>query len=64
MPPFGNLYDLPTYLDACFPRADEFVFQAGNHHEVVRMRYEDYERVVRPVVGEYCMHAREKRVDE
>jgi Ala-tRNA(Pro) deacylase len=64
MPPFGNLYDLPTYLDACFPRTGDFVFQAGNHQEVVRMRYDDYERVTRPVLGEYCLHAREKRVNE
>jgi hypothetical protein len=53
-----------TRIDACFPRSEEFVFRAGNHHEVVRMRYEDYERLVRPVVGEFCLHAREKQVNE
>jgi Ala-tRNA(Pro) deacylase len=63
MPPFGNLYGLPVYIDACFPRAEPFFFQAGNHHEVVRMAYQDYERLVRPVVGEFCLHAREKNVD-
>jgi len=60
MPPFGNLYGMPTYVDACFPRAQDIVFQAGNHHEVVRMRYADYERLVKPAVGEYCLHEREK----
>ena len=64
MPPFGGLYDLPVYLDACFPRGEEFVFPAGNHHEVVRMRYADYERLVQPAVGEFCLHAREKQVNE
>jgi Ala-tRNA(Pro) deacylase len=64
MPPFGGLYDLPVYVDACFPRGEEFVFQAGNHHEVVRMRYADYERLVQPVVGEFCRHAREKSATE
>ena len=64
MPPFGNLYGLPVFIDACFPRAQEFVFQAGNHHEVVRMRYEDYEGLVKPVVGEFCLHEREKSVSE
>lgn len=64
MPPFGGLYDLPVYVDACFPRNEEFVFQAGNHHELVRMRYADYERLVRPVAGEFCMHAREKQENE
>ncbi len=64
MPPFGSLYDLPVYVDACFPRSEALVFQAGNHHEIVRMRYEDYERLVRPVVGEFCLHARDKQVNE
>lgn len=59
MPPFGNLYNLPVYVDACFPRAGDFFFQAGNHQEVVRVSYEDFERLVRPVVGEFCLHERE-----
>jgi Ala-tRNA(Pro) deacylase len=60
MPPFGDLYGLPVYVDACFPREKEFFFQAGNHHEVVRITYEQFERLARPVVGEFCLHAREK----
>jgi Ala-tRNA(Pro) deacylase len=64
MPPFGNLYNLPVYIDACFPRTREFVFQAGNHHEVVRMDYDDYGRLISPSVGEFCLHEREKSVNE
>jgi Ala-tRNA(Pro) deacylase len=64
MPPFGGLYDLPVYVDACFPRGEEFVFQAGNHQEVIRMRYADYERLVQPVVGEFCLHGREAQVNK
>ena len=56
MPPFGNLYGLPIWVDAHFPKSGEFAFQAGNHHEVVRMRYADYERLARPVVAEFCRH--------
>ena len=56
MPPFGQLYGLPVWVDACFPKAGEFTFQAGNHHEVVRMRYAEYERLARPVVAEFCRH--------
>jgi len=58
MPPFGNLYGLPVYIDACFPKEKELFFQAGNHHEVVRMSYGDYQRVAKPVVGEFCFHER------
>ncbi|HXJ82830.1 MAG TPA: YbaK/EbsC family protein [Candidatus Methylomirabilis sp.] len=60
MPPFGQLYEMPVYLDACFSRAQTIVFRAGNHHEVVRMPYVEYERLVKPVVGEFCTHVREK----
>lgn len=63
MPPFGNLYGLPVYIDACFAGAEEIVFQAGNHHEVVRMRYPEYARLVKPIAGEFCLHAREKSVN-
>jgi Ala-tRNA(Pro) deacylase len=56
MPPFGQPYGLPVWVDACFPKSSELAFQAGNHHEVVRMRYADYERVARPVVAEFCRH--------
>lgn len=59
MPPFGNLYNLPVYVDACFPRAGDFFFQAGNHQEVVRVPYEEFDRLVHPVVGEFCLHERE-----
>lgn len=58
MPPFGNLYGVPVYIDACFPKETEFFFQAGNHHEVVRMSYGDYQRAAKPVVGEFCVHER------
>jgi Ala-tRNA(Pro) deacylase len=56
MPPFGDLYGMPFYLDACFRDEAEIYFQAGNHHEVVRMRFADYERLAGPPVGMFCMH--------
>jgi Ala-tRNA(Pro) deacylase len=62
MPPFGHLYGMPVYIDACFPRAGDIAFPAGNHHEVVRMAYADYERVARPIAGEFCLHERDKDV--
>jgi Ala-tRNA(Pro) deacylase len=59
MPPFGGLYELPVYVDACFPRGEELFFQAGNHHEVVGMPYVEFERLAKPRAGEFCLHARE-----
>lgn len=60
MPPFGKLYQLPMYVDACFAAdPDEDIwFQAGNHHELARMRYRDYDRVARPFYSRACLHPR------
>ena len=56
MPPFGHLYGMAVYVDACFPKVGGFAFQAGNHHEVVRMDYAAYERLAQPAVVEICRH--------
>jgi Ala-tRNA(Pro) deacylase len=58
MPPFGRLYGLPVYMDACFPTTERLFFQAGNHREVVGMAYPEFLRLVNPVVGEFCRHGR------
>ena len=50
-PPFGNLYDLPVYVDESLTRDPEIVFNAGTHTETIRMRYSDFARLVKPVVG-------------
>lgn len=56
MPPFGNLYGLPVFVDAHLAREKELVFQAGNHREAVRVHYADFERLVHPTVADFCRH--------
>jgi Ala-tRNA(Pro) deacylase len=56
MPPFGSLYDMPLYLDACLAASPEIAFQAGNHHELVVMKYAEYARLAHPMVGRSCLH--------
>lgn len=56
MPPFGNLYGLPVFVDRHLAREKEMVFQAGNHREAVRVRWADFERLVHPTVAEFCRH--------
>jgi len=43
MPPFGNIFDLPTYCEINLSRNREIEFNAGSHDETIRMRFEDYE---------------------
>ncbi|MHC4451884.1 MAG: aminoacyl-tRNA deacylase [Planctomycetota bacterium] len=52
MPPFGNLYDLPVVVDAPLSMDKEIVFEAGNHHEAIKLAYTDFERLVHPQVAE------------
>ena len=51
-PPFGNLYNLPVYVDKGLAEMPEVVFRAGSHTETIRMAYEDYARLVNPTVIE------------
>ena len=50
MPPFGNLYDLPVYVDQTLTRDEEIVFNAGTHTQTVKMKYADFARLVQPKV--------------
>jgi Ala-tRNA(Pro) deacylase len=56
MPPIGRLYGLATYLDDEFRRHDDIYFQAGNHHELVKMRFSDFEKLAGPFTGEFSLH--------
>ncbi|MBL0212163.1 MAG: YbaK/EbsC family protein [Holophagaceae bacterium] len=48
MPPFGNLFGMEVLVDPRLAEDDEIAFNAGNHAEVVRMAYKDFERIVHP----------------
>ena len=52
MPPFGNLYGLPTYVDKNLSEQDYIVFEAGTHTDAIRISYRDYEKIVKPEVKE------------
>jgi Ala-tRNA(Pro) deacylase len=51
MPPFGNLYDVPVYVDEDLAGNEEIVIQAGTHEDTVRLRYDDFARLAHPVVA-------------
>ena len=55
MPPFGNLYGVPVYVEASLAKDDEIVFNAGTHQETVRIKYADFERLARPRVFEFML---------
>jgi Ala-tRNA(Pro) deacylase len=51
MPPFGNLYDIPVYVDKELTWDQEIAFNAGTHRELIKMRFEDFLRLVKPDIA-------------
>jgi Ala-tRNA(Pro) deacylase len=59
MPPFGNLYDVPVYVDRTLTKDETIVFQAGTHTDTIRMGYANYARLVNPKVVDIVQETRE-----
>ena len=54
MPPFGNLYEMPVYVDDALTKDETIYFQAGTHADTMSLKYADYERLVKPMVGSFA----------
>jgi len=50
MPPFGNLYDMDVFVAPSLAEDELIAFNAGTHTEVIQMSFQDFDRLVRPVV--------------
>ena len=50
MPPFGNLYEMQVFASAALAEDEEIAFNAGSHTELIRVSYDDFERLVQPKV--------------
>ena len=60
-PPFGRLFDLPTYASPVLARDERITFNAGTHRDAVRMAWADYERLAEPEVVPLSRHEEERR---
>ena len=56
MPPFGNLYNLEVWVDQVLAGDELIVFRAGSHVETLKIKYNDYARLVNPKVGDFSEH--------
>jgi Ala-tRNA(Pro) deacylase len=54
MPPFGNLYNMTVYAEESLAADKEIAFNAGTHRELIRISYEDFNRLVQPVVCQFA----------
>jgi Ala-tRNA(Pro) deacylase len=55
MPPFGNLYDVPVYVDRALGQNERIVFQAGTHSVTMSVAYADFERLAGPTVADVAV---------
>jgi Ala-tRNA(Pro) deacylase len=49
MPPFGNLYGFDVYVAESLAEDEEIAFNACSHTELVKMKFDDFEKLVKPV---------------
>lgn len=56
MPPFGNLYGMEVYVAERLTEDEEIAFNAGSHTELIKMSYDDFERLVKPRVLKFSGH--------
>jgi len=54
MPPFGNLYEMDVYVAKPLSEDEEIAFNAGSHTELIRLHYTDFQKLVKPTVGDFA----------
>lgn len=57
MPPFGNLYGIPVYVEKSLADQETMVFPVGTHTDTMSLKYADFERLVQPRVMAFAQTA-------
>ncbi|OGQ14126.1 MAG: hypothetical protein A3B70_04670 [Deltaproteobacteria bacterium RIFCSPHIGHO2_02_FULL_40_11] len=53
MPPFGNIYNVPVYVDQHLKENKAIVFAAGSHTNAIQVKYGDFEKWAKPKLGDF-----------
>jgi len=61
MPPFGPLYHEAVFADVALAGEEDIAFNGGTHSEAIAMRWADFARTVRPIVGRFADRQRPLR---
>ena len=56
MPPFGNLYGLPVYVDESLTSDPEITFPAGTHQLSLTVAFADFARLAQPAPVSFAVH--------
>lgn len=54
IPPFGSLFNLPTYCDAALAEQSQINFNAGDHGISVSMTFAAYQMAEKPTLGNFA----------
>ena len=54
MPPFGNLYGIDVIADESLAKDKEIAFNACSHRELIRLAWDDFERLAKPKVTRFA----------
>ena len=54
VPPFGNLFGIPLYIESSLLRNEEISFNAGLQTRSITMKSEEYRRVANGIVKEFA----------
>ena len=53
MPPLGPLFGQEVFVDRSLAGRGDIVFEAGSHRHAVKVKYEEFARIVHPTVGDF-----------
>ena len=57
LPPFGSHYGMKTIVDSHLAEDEEFVFEANTRCEAIRMSFDEYRKMERPLIGSFATSA-------
>jgi len=55
MPPFGNLYQMNTFVDQRLREDEEIAFNACSHTELIKMSFGDFEKLANPIAANFSV---------
>jgi Ala-tRNA(Pro) deacylase len=61
IPPFGNLYGLPTFVDNTLSKNSYIIFAAGTASDHIKISYPTYQRIVQPRIGCFSVNVNQRR---
>ncbi|MDO8611004.1 MAG: YbaK/EbsC family protein, partial [bacterium] len=54
VPPFGNIFHIPLYVDESIKENEKIVFNAGSHSKSIMMKSLDFIQVSEPIEGSFA----------